>query len=461
MLLWLTTALATTPAEVEGWRSEIDWSEAGDEASDWLAGYLQIDTVAPPGNERDGALYLQQIAETEGLETRIYDHGDNRASFTARVKGDGSKRPLCLLSHIDVVPSELHNWERDPLSGAIEDGIIHGRGALDMKGMGILELATAIWLKRKGVPLKRDVIVVAVADEEVAGMGMQAMVADHWGDIDCEYLINEGGVAVKDALFEGQTVHPISVAEKGTLWVRLVATGVVGHGSRIEPGEAPNRLLNAMDRLRREYEVKNVIGPAMKEMLKRAGAHQGGLYKTVTGSGVLRNLLVKPRLLKTSIGRAVTTDTLHLTGMSGAANVNVVPSEVWAQYDCRIRPGTTPEQQLQRLKDITADLDGIRWEVINATEANSDSWDDPLFETIAHYAVEGMPEAVAGPILSPGFTDSIFARGIGVKAYGYVPFILTQDEAQTMHGHNEHVSVANMHHGTRVLFSIVADFATR
>lgn len=467
-ILWTALALAApetpervgTPEHVETWRSAIDWTHATTEVSQWLSGYLQVDTVNPSGNEADGARYLASIAESEGLEHRIYDHGNNRASFAAWVRGSGEGgKPLCLVSHIDVVPAELDRWSFDPLSGQISDGMIYGRGALDMKGMGIAELATAVWLHRLGVPLERDVVVLAVADEEVDGMGMVTMLADHWDDIGCDTLLNEGGLGVRDAIFDGQVVHGISVAEKGNLWLRLIAEGKAGHGSRIEEGEAPGRLLEAMELLDRKYDHRYSIGPELRELLRRAGEHEGGFAGMVLKSKVLSNLLVKPKLMDASGTRAIMTNTLHLTGMGGAKNVNVLPSEVWAQYDCRLKPGVSPEEHLARLQEITDGLEGIRWEVLASKAANSSSWETPFFETIAHYATEDRPDGVAGPILSPGFTDSIFARPYGIDAYGYEPFVLSEEQILSMHGHDEAIPVSELGEGTRRMLSMVLDFA--
>lgn len=448
-----------TPDRVEAWRSAIDWSRAGDESARWLADYLKVDTVAPPGNEMDGVRYLQSILDAEGIASEVVDHGDNRGSLIARLAGDGSKPPLCLLSHIDVVPSERDRWTFDPLSGAIEDGVIYGRGALDMKGMGIVELAAMVHLKRLGVPLERDVLLVAVADEEVDGMGMQELVKDHWDRIGCSHMINEGGLGIRDALFEGQDLHAISVAEKGTLWVKMIAEGTAGHGSTIEPDEAPGRLLEAMALVERKYHPKPRIDPALRVLFRQVGRQKGGFVGAVLRSRVLFGLLVKPKLLADPQTSAALTDTVHLTGMGGASSTNVIPSEVWAQYDCRLLPGTEPGALLGELEHITRKLPWIRWEAYQQQPANGSPWDDPFYERIEHYAAEGRPQAAAGPVLSVGFTDSIFARPLGVNAYGYVPFVITRDEGATMHGHDERLSVENVQEGTRRMFSIVLDFA--
>ncbi|MCA9568577.1 MAG: peptidase dimerization domain-containing protein, partial [Myxococcales bacterium] len=148
-----------------------------------------------------------------------------------------------------------------------------------------------------------------------------------------------------------------------------------------------------------------------------------------------------------------------LTGMSGASSTNVVPSTVWASYDCRLLPGVEPRALLAELEALTEDLEGVHWEVLSELSSNGSPWEDPFFETLSAYAVEGHPEAVAAPLLSPGFTDSLFLRPVGAKAYGYIPIVIDAKERATMHGDDERLSLENLRHGTRVLFGTVLDFA--
>jgi len=460
LLLWLAAvASAQVPAHVEAARDRIDWEAAGAEAVGVLAGYLATDTTNPPGNERAGAEYLAGVLASAGIASEIVDHGGGRASLIARVEGEGTEPPLCLLSHMDVVPVERDMWTVEPLSGVIRDGYLYGRGALDMKGMGAIETLALVWLARADVPLKRDVVLLAVADEEGGGLGMKTMVDEHWGRIGCSHLINEGGVGIRDAFFDGQHLHPISVAEKGYLWIDLVASGSAGHGSVEQPVEAPKTLLAAMEAIDRRHP-KPRITDETRALLRAVGAHKGGATGAVLRSKALSGLLVKPRLLREPASRAVITDTVHLTGMAGAVSPNVVPSQVRATYDCRLLPGTTDADVLGELERLVRKVDGVSFEVTNYAPSSGSEWrGDPLFDAIARYAVEGRPDAVAAPFLSVGFTDSLYARRLGVRAYGYVPFEITPEEAATMHGHDERVPVDQIGEGLRRLFSMVVEFA--
>lgn len=459
MIWWSIAAVASTPDRVEDARSAVDWDAVEAEAADWLSTYIQIDTTAPPGNERDGAVFLRDLLRREGFTTQLVDHGDNRASLIARYSTGGTAAPLCLVSHIDVVPAEAERWNRPPLSGAIEEGFVWGRGAIDMKGMGIMEVSAAVQIARAGLPLTRDIVVLAVADEEVSGLGMRTLVAEHWDAIGCSDVINEGGLGVQDALFEGQTVHAISVAEKGVLWAHLIADGAPGHGSTIEEGEAPARLLEAMQKIDRRYKPKSVLTPPLVEMLERVGEHKGGFTGGILKSAVGRGLLVKPKLAKSSTTASLITTTVHLTGMEGSGSTNVVPGTVRATYDCRLLPGVEPQAFLAELEALTADVEGVRWEVELEMVSNASPMDAPLFERLAHYAVEGEPDSVAAPVLSPGFTDSIYIRPTGANAYGYIPVSIGQEDRNRMHGDDERISLENLRRGIRVLYSVVLDVA--
>jgi carboxypeptidase PM20D1 len=317
---------------------------------------------------------------------------------------------------------------------------------------------TLVWLKRLAVPLERDVVLVAVADEEIDNLGILQLVEGHWDRIGCSHLINEGGIGARDAVFEGQTLHSISVAEKGILWVRMVASGEAGHGSTPRAEEAPGRLLEAMEAIERR-KPKPRFDPAVYELLAAAGRHHGGFTGFVMRSRFLVRLLAKGQLMKNPLTRAAITDTVHLTGMGGGSEPNVVPSRVSATYDCRLLPGTEPDTILAELRHLTRKVEGIEFEVLQSVASNGSPWDDPFYDAIATYAVEGRPDAAAGPLLSVGFTDSIYARPLGVHAYGYVPFVVDGDELATMHGRDERVSTENVREGLRRLFSIVVDFA--
>lgn len=461
---WPAQALSTTT----------DWQKVGDAAFADLVAYLKVDTINPPGNEKNGAQFLAGVLAARGVDAELIDlpseYGENRAGLIARVKatrpsGEGA---LCLVSHIDVVTAEADRWpaERGPLSGAVvkEDGeggdVVYGRGALDMKGMGIMELHALFALIDSGLPRSRDVVVLAVADEEVKSRGMTQMISDEvWGKIGCSHAINEGGLGLKDAIVDGQTVFAISVGERGVLWSRVVAEGPPGHGSTPIPGRAPERLLAAMKRLD-AWKDTPTVHPALYGLLAEVGADVGGVNGYVLQRPFLVDLFVKDRLQQKPATKAITNDTINLTGFGGAEQPNVVPSTVWAQYDVRLLPGTTAAAMTAEIEGVLAGLEGVHLEVLETKEPGVSEWDDPVFRALQRNAVVGLDHAVAGPIISPGFTDSILLRQRGVRCYGLIPVVVSAAETASMHGDAERVSKANIARGTKVLALALADIVS-
>jgi acetylornithine deacetylase/succinyl-diaminopimelate desuccinylase-like protein len=441
----------------------VDWNATGDEAVSLLSRYLQVDTRNPPGNETRGADFFAAELEKEGIDSTVWEFAPGRGSLVARLKATGTPedKPLCLLSHLDVVTAEDAEWPPDaqPLSGVVKDGFVWGRGALDMKGMGAIELMTLVLLKRANVPLRRDVLLLAVADEEVDNGGMHELVDKHWAELDCGVVLNEGGIGLPGLLFEGQTIFPITVAEKGTLWLRMVAKGEAGHGSTPVPGRAPEKLVNAVNALNAR-EPKPTIHPSLYELLARVGAQKGGLTGAVLGSPALVDLLVTGKLMAAPPTRAALTNTCQVTGWEGKGSApNVIPSTVAAIVDCRVLPGVKPLEFLEELKTLVGP--DVTLEVIQVEPASESTWDDPLFTALERHLTHGRPDVVAGPAISPGFTDSNLARPKGAKAYGLVPFEISEELLRTMHGKHERVPVKEVKHGLEVLFRSVVDAAAR
>jgi carboxypeptidase PM20D1 len=287
-------------------------------------------------------------------------------------------------------------------------------------------------------------------------------VATHmWDKVGCSHAVNEGGIGMRDLLVKGQTVFAISVAEKGLLWARLVAQGPSGHGSTPVPGRAPEKLLIALDKLAKR-ETRPRIHPSLRTLLAGVGAQTGGFTGYVLQRPTLVDWFVTGKLLDNPATRAGITDTIQVTGLHGAGeSPNVVPAATGATLDCRLLPGTTPAaMQAEVLRLTDASRNGLSLQVIHAAEANESPVDDALFLALAKAAVEGRADAVAGPVLSPGYTDSLRLRSQrGVRAYGFVPFEVDQALAATMHGENERVPVQEVHRGLRRLFTAVVEFA--
>jgi carboxypeptidase PM20D1 len=264
-------------------------------------------------------------------------------------------------------------------------------------------------------------------------------------------------MGVRNLFFPNQTVYAVSVAEKGTLWARLVARGEAGHGSTPVPGRAPERLMAAI-RLLEAQAVTPQIQPSMYELLRRVGAARGGMNGFVLQRPFLVDALVTSRLMRQPATRAVISHTCQVTGFEGkGSNANVIPSEVAAILDCRLLPGTSPEEMREKLETLLKTIPQVHLEVLAKRQGNESPTDNAFFDALVRQIQRGRKDVVAGPVVSPGFTDSIYLRPTGARAYGIVPFELTLEELQGFHGRNERVSVENVHRGLEILFRAIVD----
>lgn len=243
----------------------IDWDAVTEEATRLLAEFVRINTTNPPGNEHLACDWLRELLDAEGIESQSFDPGGGRSSLIATLPGDGSRgKALTLLNHTDVVPVEEAHWSVPPFDGVVRDGFVWGRGTLDMKGLGILQLMVLLLHRRLDLPLRRDLTFLAVADEEAGGMqGIEYLDRERPELLDCDFVINEGGAGATSLFGAERTVLQVGVAEKGPLWLRLSATGSPGHGSVPHGDNALERLTQALSRVlgwRRPNERSATVG---------------------------------------------------------------------------------------------------------------------------------------------------------------------------------------------------------
>ncbi len=426
----------------------IDWQETQKEAVEILASLLRIDTTNPPGGEEAAAAFLSDILEREGIKTERFDSAPGRTSLVARLSGEGGAgKPLVLLSHTDVVPAEKDRWREPPFSGVVKDGVLWGRGALDMKGMAVLELMTVLLLKRHNVPLRRDVVLLAVADEEEAGhFGMHWIEKNRPELLDAAYVLNEGAYGLCEFMSQPTKLFGIAPAEKGPVWLRLRTQGTPGHGSAPSPQTATSRMARALDRAD-GWQTEFRVLPEVRMFLERAAA--AGLIPVIQDDELLRGMAEMNPFL-----RAMTRDTISITSMKAGYKVNVIPSEAEATLDCRLLPGRTSEAFLADLQKQIADPE-VTLETIYAADAVPTPLESELYDVIQAVLKDGGAGEGILPQVCPGFTDCRQYRERGVQSYGFVPFLLTMDELTGIHGHNERVSTDNVGLGCEVLFEVV------
>ncbi len=443
-------------------RADGEWRALGDEAAALLSQYLRINTTNPPGHEIAAARWLAAVLRREGIESQIFEPAPGKANLYARLKGDGSARPLILLNHMDVVLASPEYWQVDPFSGAVKDGYVWGRGALDMKGEGIVQLMALVILKRAGVPLKRDVIFLATADEEI-GSGVGAgWFTEHHAELlrDAEFLLNEGGtIRANDR--GGVDYYGIGTTEKSPFWLDLTARGTAGHGSRPTPDNPVHRLVRSLDRIA-EWRTPLVVTPAVERYF--------GDLATVETDSMRRRWFADIRAaLRDSIAvRAITADltynallrnTISITGLKGSDKTNVIPPVATAALDVRLLPGQDPAAFLAELMRVVGDTavtvrpQGPSWP---ATESPTET---ELFRAIEAVAHSRHPDALVTTPMLAGFTDSHYFRRLGIASYGIAPFPLTVSDARGVHGNDERVSLEALRFGVRFLFDIVRQVA--
>ncbi|MGA2284955.1 MAG: M20/M25/M40 family metallo-hydrolase [Dehalococcoidia bacterium] len=425
----------------------IDWNDVTREATDLLCRYIAIDTSNPPGNERAGAGFLAGVLQADGIASERYASEPERANLAARLHGDGSKRPLVLLNHIDVVPAERDFWQVDPYAGVVKDGVIWGRGALDMKSMSVMELMTLLLLKRQGLRLKRDIVFLACADEEQGGIrGIDWLDANHPELFDAEYVINEGGYGSTETFGVRRPVFSLSVGEKGPLWLRLVAHGAPGHGSVPHADNCLERLVRALYAVQSWRRPVSLL-PEVRTSLERL-RDAGIFHEEISQAALARQAESNPLLA------ALLTDTISATEFKAGTKTNVIPSVAEASLDCRLLPGHEPAAFIEQVKAVIGDPQ-VKIEQMMESHTPISPAETELFRTIETVTRETMPDAVVVPSIATGFTDSRAFRRRDVTAYGFVPCVLEPAELATMHGNDERIPVEKLATGVRMLYEIV------
>jgi acetylornithine deacetylase/succinyl-diaminopimelate desuccinylase-like protein len=434
--------------------ADINWAEVEKQATDFLRAYIQIDTSNPPGNEIAAARFLADRFRQAGIAAEVFESEPGRGSVLARVKGTGALRPIVLLSHLDVVPAkEADGWDVPPFSGAVRDGYVYGRGAIDCKGPGTIDAMALLLLKRHGIKLKRDVIFLGTADEETGGqLGAGWMVAHHFDALqNAEIVVNEG--ASVRLLADGSRAYEVAVSEKTPCWLQLTTTGPPGHGSTPAPETAVTRLIRALERLRL-YQPSLRVTPEVQTYYAALAATQTGerqeRYKDLRTA--LADEAFRRSFLQDPHDAALVHDTITPTVLQGSPKTNVIPYSAKAELDCRLLPGDDPQAFVRTVTDVIADPD-VKVSVLLNFPASSSPPDTPFFAAVRTLAEhDGAPVV---PSVLTGFTDSHYFREKDISSYGFIPFDLSEEEDRREHGVNERISTQNLRQGTHRLIEIL------
>ena len=433
----------------------------GTEVTCLLQDLLRIDTTNPPGNETACAEHIAGVLSSGGIESVLLEKEPGRGNLVARLRGTGELPALLLMAHMDVVVSEPERWTHPPFAGVIADGYLWGRGAVDTKNLLAAEIITMLLLRRTGETLRRDVILMANADEEVGvGVGARWVVSEHPDLIRAEYAINEGG-GDSQLLANGRRFMGIQVAEKGNSPFTITARGRPGHGSVpvhenavVRLGEALALLGRAELPLRLTETMCGYIAGIAALVDPPERALWLGLLEPATVRASLRALPVTEEMR--GLLAAQLFDTVVPTMVSAGARLNVIPSSASATVDSRVVPGVSREQHLAELRAVIPhdiEIDFVReapW-----LESSSDS---PLFTTIERVLDELDPGVPLLPTLCTGGTDAKWVSTLGTKVYGFFPMRYEGGVMDLVHAHDERISLENLAFGTRVLFETVRRF---
>lgn len=454
----LAGVLAALPALAQ--EPAIDWGKVNAEAIAKLREYIRVDTQNPPGNEMRGVEWLKKIFDAEGIACETGESTPGRGSIVARLKGTGNEPAIILLSHIDVVPVNREFWTVDPFAGELRDGYIWGRGAIDMKNQGIAELMALLLLHRNKVPLRRDVIFIATADEEAGGKfgaGWVAKNRPQWY-AGAGFLLNEGSPSRADE--SGKTLFiGVSGTEKTPAWLKLTATGRAGHGSVPIPDSAVNKLVAALERLRR-YEPPLELTPPIARALRSRASYEPepwrnrlrNLREFLKQPDARRELARRPELL------ALVTNTVSITGLQGTNKINIIPPVATALVDCRLLPTWTANRWAAEVRRVIAD-DSIQIEVLENFPPSTSPLDTPLYRSVVEAVKRVHPGAGVTEALINGFTDSHLFREKGIVSYGFEAVAMTEKDDSRAHGNDERVPVKAFTDSVRLMWEVVYGFS--
>ena len=425
-----------------------------DEAVGWLQNYIQIDTINPPGNEYRAVDFLAEIFEAEGIEYQTAESAPGRGNIWARLEG-GNEPGLILLQHSDVVPADEEFWTIPVLSGAIRDGVILGRGARDMKGLGTLQLATFIALHRSGVELNRDVVFLATADEEAGGMFGVGWLIENRPEIfeDIGILLNEGGGGSR----VGQSVvFSVEVTQKVPVWLRLYAIDRPGHGSSPRTTSSVTRIVQALNTMLENPFPPRIIGPVndyFSALSVDMDEEWAGSYANIQAAINDPNFVAKLHDARPGHNSLIR-DTCSMTRMSGSNKINVIPPTAWAELDCRILPDKPADQFISELDDLIG-YTGVEIQKIMAFTPAISETNSRLYRAIDSVTQELHPGSRVLPSVSTGFTDSHFTRDLGIISYGFNPIITYRGEHTGVHGNDEQVGEEAFRRGVGDFYAVV------
>lgn len=439
-----------------------DFVAARDEAVKFLSGFVRIDTSNPPGNETKGAEYLKAILSREGIPSEIFEMEPGRGNIVARIKGNGKKKPILLMGHIDVVGVEREKWTVDPFGGEVKDGYLYGRGSSDDKGMAIACLEVFLLLNRLKVPLDRDVIYLAEAGEEgTSSVGIDFMVQQHWDKIECEYALNEGGTIYAP---QGKVKYVgVATTEKVPRGFKLVARGTSGHGSIPRPDNAITHLAAAVAKVgnwqvpMRLNETTRAFFSRLAKISPPAEAELYGHLEDPSKTEMIQQTIRVQNGAYNSMLRTSIVPTI----IKGGFRSNVIPGDAEATLDVRAVPDEDIEALAAALRKLINDpaVEVIPPAARGRPASPPSKLETEMFRSLEISQAKVFPGVPTLPMMLTGATDSAQLRAKGVQAYG-LGSVAGDKERASVHGNDERISVEGLGRFVEYIYWAVIEIAS-
>ena len=459
MVTAATTLTAQTPAQP-------DWTKVDEETMQHFQALLRFDTTDPPGGEKPAADYLKQILDKAGIPAQMFALEPNRPNVVARLKGNGSKRPLLLMAHTDTVNVDPKKWTHPPFSATRDGGYVYSRGTVDDKDNVVATLMTLLMIKRQNVPLDRDVIALFEAGEEgTTRVGIQFMANQHFADIDAEYCLAEGGNGSR----EGGQVKFISVQtlEKIPRAISMTARGVAGHGS--VPLQT-NSIVHLADAVAKVAKWQPPIRPNettaayFKRLASISTPEQAERYRNALSPDLKVSAAAdeylranEPRhasMLRTSISPNMFT---------GGYRVNVIPSEATATLDVRTLPDEDPAKFLEEVQRVVNDPSvEIKYTARDVRPGGTTRLNTEAFEAIEANVTKHY-KTITLPTMSTGATDMAYLRAKGIQCYGIGPALDVEDGPKGFGAHSdqERILESELYRFVRFNYDVVMDLVRK
>lgn len=439
----------------------VDWNGVKEEFSRILSKYIQFDTSNPPGNETPALEYLKEILSREGFDPVIVEKEKGRGNLLCSF-GEGGNTEIILLSHADVVPAQADGWKYHPFSGKIIDDEVWGRGAIDCKGLGVMEMAGLILLRRTGFRPAKKAKLIICADEETGGrLGAGYLTGELKEGSDARYLLNEGGLGTEGVIGNSRVLSPC-FGEKGPLWLKIISRGKGGHGSVPHGDNANLKLVFFLKNFlssSQPVKVRNTHLKALSATGELLPGFRGKLIKIISSSKFLTRLLAS-LLSKNPHLSAMFRNTVSLTMLQGGYKENVIPEEAWAVLDIRLLPGEDPYKFIEEIKKRAKRFGNFEFKILTLESPSESSLEGPFFDAIKNVKKVLFPDALFVPVLATGFTDSRFFRKNGTQAIGLLPCFFTGEQLNSIHGKDERINISQLLDGikfiTCLLFEILS-----